>query len=453
MVHVCRRAAPARCTRHRVTANDRPDRRSSAGPRLRRDPRCAVRSGPGLLTQTCGPVRREGGAARSLSAARGRRHCGGRSSSIPKNRVHDERVPHQVGRGHRGHRSVDRARAEARARPGSIWAARTVRARSGGCCEKNGWPRPATASASRTPSNRRSRSTRPCRMPTSASACITTTPTSPPPRSACCDGCCSCPAVTASKACEEMLRARSDGQLLQSEADYQLHLIYLWYEKQPQRALQLLRGLRDRHPEKSAVRAAHRRDPGRLPARSAGQPRHTWQALLEAAQARRVAEPAMTEATARLGLAGVLDRLSESDISHATPARDHRDEAAPAPSASSRARSCKLGQMLDRLGRRDDALTRVSRRARRACRQTIQIASSAQRELDFADDERRDDVRRTMREHRAIVDRSTHVSRRSIRQSSIVNRRLRCSDRSLVPTLDIVGAIGRVVGYRDDTIF
>ena len=34
----------------------------------------------------------------------------------------------------------------------------------------------------------------------------------------------------------EMLRARSEGQLLQSEADYQLHLIYLWYEKQPANA-------------------------------------------------------------------------------------------------------------------------------------------------------------------------------------------------------------------------
>ena len=40
----------------------------------------------------------------------------------------------------------------------------------------------------------------------------------------------------------EMLRARSEGQLLQSDADYPLHLIYLWYEEQPGRALQLLRG-------------------------------------------------------------------------------------------------------------------------------------------------------------------------------------------------------------------
>jgi len=41
------------------------------------------------------------------------------------------------------------------------------------------------------------------------------------------------------------------------------------------------------------------------------------------------------------------------------------------------------------------------------------------------------------------------------RQSSIalLDRCSCCSDRSLVPTLDSVGAIARVVGYRGDTIF
>ena len=39
---------------------------------------------------------------------------------------------------------------------------------------------------------------------------------------------------------QEMLRAREHGALLRDEADYQLQVIYLWYEKQPQRALDLL---------------------------------------------------------------------------------------------------------------------------------------------------------------------------------------------------------------------
>jgi hypothetical protein len=35
----------------------------------------------------------------------------------------------------------------------------------------------------------------------------------------------------------EMLQARQKGALLKGEADYQLHLIYLWYEHQPARAI------------------------------------------------------------------------------------------------------------------------------------------------------------------------------------------------------------------------
>ena len=57
-----------------------------------------------------------------------------------------------------------------------------------------------------------------------------------------------CRAATRTDGMQEMLRARDSGELLRDEADYQLQVIYLWYEKQPQRALDLLRGLRDRHP-------------------------------------------------------------------------------------------------------------------------------------------------------------------------------------------------------------
>jgi hypothetical protein len=46
----------------------------------------------------------------------------------------------------------------------------------------------------------------------------------------------------------EVVRARNGGALLRSEADYQLHVLYLWYEKRPEQALDLLRGLRERHP-------------------------------------------------------------------------------------------------------------------------------------------------------------------------------------------------------------
>jgi hypothetical protein len=46
----------------------------------------------------------------------------------------------------------------------------------------------------------------------------------------------------------EMSRARDGGELLRGEADYQLHLIYVWYEQRPQDAIALLRSLDDRYP-------------------------------------------------------------------------------------------------------------------------------------------------------------------------------------------------------------
>jgi tetratricopeptide (TPR) repeat protein len=46
----------------------------------------------------------------------------------------------------------------------------------------------------------------------------------------------------------EMVQAREHGTLLRGEADYQLHWIYLWYEHQPERALELLRSLDARYP-------------------------------------------------------------------------------------------------------------------------------------------------------------------------------------------------------------
>ena len=66
---------------------------------------------------------------------------------------------------------------------------------------------------------------------------------------------------------DQMLRARNRGRLLQGEADYQLHVIYLWYERQTPRALQLLQSLHDRYPANPLLRVADGGDPGRLPAR------------------------------------------------------------------------------------------------------------------------------------------------------------------------------------------
>ena len=70
-----------------------------------------------------------------------------------------------------------------------------------------------------------------------------------------------------------MLRARSRGRLLQGEADYQLHIIYLWYERQTARAIELLYALQARYPGNPLYLAQIAQIPGRLRARHRGQPR------------------------------------------------------------------------------------------------------------------------------------------------------------------------------------
>ena len=64
----------------------------------------------------------------------------------------------------------------------------------------------------------------------------------------------------------QMLRARTQGRLLQGEADYQLHIVYLWYEHQTGRALELLRDLQQRSSRQSTLPDADRRDSGRVSA-------------------------------------------------------------------------------------------------------------------------------------------------------------------------------------------
>jgi hypothetical protein len=111
---------------------------------------------------------------------------------------------------------------------------------------------------------------------------------------------------------QEMMRAREHAELLRDEADYQLHIIYLWYEKQPRRALDLLAALRDRHPRNpvfpqliAQVQDVYFHDlPGSL---------GTWRSLIDAARAHRIAYSELAEMRARLGAASVLERLNEND--------------------------------------------------------------------------------------------------------------------------------------------
>jgi len=151
----------------------------------------------------------------------------------------------------------------------------------------------------------------------------------------------------------EMLRARNAGQVLRSEADYQLHAVYLWYEKDTERALGLARDLRERHPHNPLFAQAVA-DTEDVHLSDYAASLRTWTALLADARASRVAWPEQTEVRARLGMARQLDRLSETDL-----AIEHlRSVVAAAPAAPVGALAdayLQLGDALDRMGAHDDA--------------------------------------------------------------------------------------------------
>ena len=112
---------------------------------------------------------------------------------------------------------------------------------------------------------------------------------------------------------EQMLRARTRGRLLQGEADYQLHLIYLWYERQTARALHILEGLRQHYPgnplfaaEIARIQDEYLHDPTAS--------LDSWQALLATARDQRSNAPMLAEVRARLAIAKLLDGLHQTDL-------------------------------------------------------------------------------------------------------------------------------------------
>jgi tetratricopeptide (TPR) repeat protein len=156
------------------------------------------------------------------------------------------------------------------------------------------------------------------------------------------------------KGMQQMLRARQEGQLLRDEADYQLHLIYLWYEQQPERALEILRTLRDDHPHNPhfSQRIAEVED---VYLHDHAASLRSWRRLLDAARGGKVAEPAMTEVRARLGIAAELDQLFETDAA-IDQLRRVIDSKPEAPIGAAAQAALQLAQSLDRLGRREEAI-------------------------------------------------------------------------------------------------
>jgi tetratricopeptide (TPR) repeat protein len=109
----------------------------------------------------------------------------------------------------------------------------------------------------------------------------------------------------------EMIQARDKGELLRGESDYQLHFVYLWYERKPDEALKLLERLDVRYPHNplflqliADARAAYLHDHARSAA--------AWEALLARAVAGSVASPRITEVRARIGLARELSAMNRT---------------------------------------------------------------------------------------------------------------------------------------------
>lgn len=150
-----------------------------------------------------------------------------------------------------------------------------------------------------------------------------------------------------------MLRARRRGRLLQGEADYQLHIIYLWYERQTRRALELLRGLHARYPgnplyltQIAQIQREYEHDiTGSL---------ETWRALLAAAREQRTHSAVIAEVEARLGAARMLDaiHLTDEAVEHLATVVRMKPQA---PYSSLALAYLRLGQAHDRLGARQPA--------------------------------------------------------------------------------------------------
>jgi len=152
----------------------------------------------------------------------------------------------------------------------------------------------------------------------------------------------------------QMQRARSQGRLLQGEADYQLQILYLWYEHRADLAVELLESLHERYPgnplfpaQLAEVRDRYQHD---ITASL-----DTWRDLLHASRSGEVNESVLAEVQARLGMARQFEALHQTDraieqlreVLQAKPAR---------PAGAYAEAALALGAGEDRLGHRDAAL-------------------------------------------------------------------------------------------------
>ena len=245
----------------------RDPRRRRARPRVRRHPRRAVRSG------------RRGAAARLRARAAARPatcwappRSGGGSCSIPRAaRSTTSSPPRSTARSARPRRGPSGR--PTTPRPGSTSAARTPRACSGASCATRSSPRRATASSIKLALERAIELDSGLEDAYFGIGMYKYYADVAPTAAKILRFLLLLPGGDRKEGLAQMLRARNRGRLLQGEADYQLHIVYLWYERQTPRALRAAPLAARALSRQSALPRADRRHPGSLPARRDRQPR------------------------------------------------------------------------------------------------------------------------------------------------------------------------------------
>jgi hypothetical protein len=109
------------------------------------------------------------------------------------------------------------------------------------------------------------------------------------------------------KGLRDMLQVRERGELLRGEADFQLYLIYVWYEHDPTRGIELLKSLDARFPANPIFleRIAETYDTYlHNPQMSAA----AWRTLIDRARTDRVYDAAQTSARADVKLHALMTR-------------------------------------------------------------------------------------------------------------------------------------------------
>jgi tetratricopeptide (TPR) repeat protein len=138
---------------------------------------------------------------------------------------------------------------------------------------------------------------------------------------------------------QQLERAASQGQLVRGEAQFQIHVLYLWYENKFRESLDLIRVLQRRYPHnplfyqiEGEILDTYFHDPAASLAASAR--------LLALATSRAVARPALAETVARLNMARQLLALKRN--TEAIAQLDAIIAAAPAAPAGALARAQRM---------------------------------------------------------------------------------------------------------------